>query len=82
MANDTDQWNKLFAYLERRFKAIEDSFEDRFAENQRAHDKIFSILDTLAGHDKDAEDERLMINRRLDVHERWLLKLTGRASLR
>jgi len=57
----TDEFTKLFSYMEKRFTELEAKMDKRFDDTNMRMDQIMSVLDTLAKRQEIDEDERLVM---------------------
>lgn len=69
--SDTAQWDRLYHYLDKRFKAVDDLFE---AVDQRFN-QVVTMIDNLTKRVDDDDVERKAMIAQLDRHEVRILQL-------
>lgn len=74
----TDEFTKLFKYMEKRFNQIDKRFEEV---NERI-DRIMSMLDALAKRQQIDEDERLVMSHHLERLDQWVHQLADRIGVK
>jgi response regulator RpfG family c-di-GMP phosphodiesterase len=74
----TDEFTRLFTYMEKRFDQIDRRFEDT---NERI-DRIMSLLDTLAKRQEIDEDERLVMRHHLERLDQWVHQLAEKIGVK
>ena len=77
MVMSTDEFTRLFKYMEERF----DRVDKRFDETNNRIDRIISSLDALAKRQEIDEEERLVKGHQLERLDRWVHQLADKIGV-
>jgi hypothetical protein len=77
MGMSTDEFTRLFNYMEKRF----DQIDKRFDNTKEQIDRIMSLLDTLAKQQEINEDERLIMRHQLERLDQWVHQLAEKIGV-
>jgi response regulator RpfG family c-di-GMP phosphodiesterase len=78
----TDEFTKLFTYMEKRFTELEAKMDKRFDDTNTRIDQIMSLLDTLAKQQEINEDERLVMRHHLERLDQWVHQLAEKIGVK
>ena len=78
----TDEFTKLFKYMEKRFGELEAKMDTRFDETNNRIDKIISSLNTLAKRQEIDEEERLVMGHQLERLDQWVHQLAEKIGVK
>jgi len=73
-----DQFTKLFKYVEKRF----DSVDKQFEQNRKEHSEMMASIADLSGQIRDYHQELIMMGRKVDRLERWLLQIAQETGVK
>lgn len=73
----TDEFTRLFKYMEERFDRVDKRFDDT---NERI-DRIISSLDALAKRQEIDEEERLVMGHQLERLDQWVHQLAEKIGV-
>lgn len=77
----TDEFTKLFKYMEKRFGELETKMDTRFDETNSHIDKIMRSLDALAKRQEIDEAERLVMGHQLERLDQWVHQLAAKIGV-
>jgi hypothetical protein len=77
----TDEFTRLFNYMEKRFGELEAKMDARFDETNGRIDRIIGSVETLAKHQEINDDERLVMGHQLERLDQWVHQLAAKIGV-
>ncbi len=68
----TDEFTKLFNYMEKRFGELETKMDTRFDDTNNRIDRVIGSIETLAKRQEINDDERLVMGHQLERLDQWV----------
>lgn len=73
-----DQFTKLFKYMQKEFAHVRKQFEVQ----DRKIDKLSGDVAELSGEVRDLRQELVLLNRKVDRHERWIYEIADEVGVK